>query len=85
MQEQFGQMQNQLKTTFFEGSAGNRLVTLTLNGEKVLQNITIKPECVNPQDIEGLQDLIVAAFRDAAKKVEASSEKSMPNIPGMRF
>lgn len=84
MQEQFGQMQNQLKTTFFEGSAGNGLVTLTLNGEKALQKISIKPECVNPNDVEGLEDLILAAFKDAASKVEESGN-AVPQIPGMRF
>lgn len=84
MQEQFGQMQNQLKTTFFEGSAGNGLVSVTLNGEKELQKISIKPECVNPEDVEGLQDLIMAAFEDAASKAK-QSESSLPQIPGLRF
>ncbi|MCC6128098.1 MAG: YbaB/EbfC family nucleoid-associated protein [Chlamydiae bacterium] len=84
MQEQLGQMQSQLKSTSFEGSAGNGLVTLTLTGEKILKKITIKPECVNPSDIEGLQDLIIAAFEDAAQKVE-SSGKALPQIPGFGF
>ena len=70
MQEQFGQMKNKLETTLVEGSAGNGLVTVTLNGAKELKKITIKKECVNPDDIEGLQDLILGAFEDAASKIE---------------
>jgi len=84
MQEQFGQMQSQLKNTLFEGSAGNGLVTLTLSGEKAIKKISIKRECINPSDIEGLQDLIIAAFEDAAKKVD-NSEKGLPQIPGFGF
>ena len=68
MQEQYSQMRQQLESKMVEGSAGNGLVTVTLNGEKELKKISIRPECVNPQDVEGLQDLIVAAFADASKK-----------------
>lgn len=81
MQQQFGQMQHQLKNTLIEGSAGNGLVKIVLDGEKSIKKITIQPECVNPNDIEGLQDLIIAAFEDAAKKV-AASQPNMPQIPG---
>ena len=73
MQEQFGQMREQLQNKQVAGAAGNGLVSVTLNGEKMLKQITIKPECVNKDDIEGLQDLILAAFEDAAKKIEAES------------
>lgn len=78
MQEQFGQMQDQLKNTLVEGSSGNGLVTIVLDGEKTIKKIAIKPECVNPNDVEGLQDLIIAAFEEAASKIEASK----PKLPG---
>ncbi len=84
MQEQFGQMQNQLKNTLVEGKAGNGLVTVVLDGEKTPKKISINPECVNPSDVEGLQDLILAAFEDAAGKIEAS-QSELPQIPGFRF
>jgi DNA-binding YbaB/EbfC family protein len=74
MQEQFSQMRGQLSTKTVEGSAGNGLVTVTLNGEKELKKIIIRPECVNPSDVEGLQDLVIAAFEDAAKKLEADEK-----------
>lgn len=76
MQEQFGQMRDKLQNTEVEGSAGNGLVTITLNGEKELKKIIINPECLS--DVEALQDLIVAAFEDAAKKIETEQPMSMP-------
>lgn len=78
MQDQFGKMREELKSKEVMGSAGNGLVTVTLNGEKVLKKISINPECVHPSDVEGLQDLIVAAFEDAAQKLESSQSTSMP-------
>ena len=76
MQEQFSQMRDQLSSKLVEGSAGNGLVSVTLSGEKDLKKIVISPDCVNPNDIEGLQDLIIAAFEDAAKKID-SEEKTL--------
>jgi DNA-binding YbaB/EbfC family protein len=70
MQQHMGLMQQKLENTVMEGSAGNGLVTVTLNGAKELKKIVIKPDCVNPNDVEGLQDLIVAAFADAVEKVD---------------
>jgi DNA-binding YbaB/EbfC family protein len=79
MQDQFGQMRDQLQNTLVEGSAGNGLVTITLNGEKAIKKLTIQPECVNPNDIEGLQDLIIAAFEEAASKIQTPA----PSMGGM--
>lgn len=68
MQNQMSQMKETLKNTLVQGSAGSGLVTVTINGEKDLKKVAIKPECVS--DIEGLQDLLIAAFEDAVKKLE---------------
>lgn len=73
MQDQMGQMKENLQNTLVQGSAGNGLVTVTINGEKDLKKIAIKPETLS--DAEGLQDLIIAAFEDAAKKLENQSPK----------
>lgn len=78
MQAQFSQMQDTLQNTQVEGSAGNGLVTVTLTGAKELKKIVIRPECVNPDDIEGLQDLILAAFEEAASKLESQNPKMLP-------
>ena len=77
MQEQMTQIRDQLQSTQVEGSAGNGLVTVTLNGEKELKKIAIKPECAS--DVEGLQDLIVAAYENAAQKLEA--QQPMGGMP----
>lgn len=83
MQEQMGQMRDKMQTTFYEGSAGNGLVSLTLNGQKDLKKIAIRPECLT--DAEGLQDLILAAFEDAAAKIDQQENSplggGMPQMP----
>ena len=68
MQEQMGLIQSNLQNKQIEGSSGNGLVLITLNGEKELKKIIINPECLS--DAEGLQDLILAAFQDASRKVD---------------
>jgi hypothetical protein len=78
MQEQFSQIKEQQAQKSVEGSAGGGLVTVTLNGAKDLKKIAIKPDCVNPNDIEGLQDLIIAAFEEAAKKLEEEAPATGP-------
>lgn len=78
MQEQFSQAKNKMETTLVEGSAGGGLVVITLNGAKELKKIVIKPECTS--DVEGLQDLILGAFEDAASKLE--SQSAVPGLPG---
>ena len=74
LEEQYEKKRAEMKLASFTGNSGNGLVTVVLNGEKELQEIKIKPECVDPQDLEGLQDLIRAAHQDAVQKVVASAE-----------
>lgn len=90
MQEQLTQMQSNLQTLEVTGSSGNGLVTITLTGDHELKQIKIKPECVDPEDVEGLEVLIKAAFADANKKMQEDSMRQMsgklpggmPKIPG---
>ena len=83
LQQQLSQMQNQMEKTEVEGSAGNGLVSLMLTGEHELKSIKIKPECVDPEDVEGLQDLIKAAYNDANKKLKSQSMKGMEGLGGL--
>ncbi len=76
MQTQVSQMREQMASKTVEGSAGGGLVTLTLSGEKILKRIAIKPECVDPSDVEALQDLILFAFADAAAKLQQQESES---------
>ena len=75
-QEQMTKMQEDMQNLEVTGSAGNGLVQITLSGEKEIKKLTINPECVDPEDIEGLQDLIIVAFNDAASKIEDNSPSS---------
>jgi len=81
MQEQLMQMQEQMKNASAEGSAGAGLVTLTLNGDHEMTGLKIKPDCVDPEDIEGLEDLIRAAYSDALSKLKDNS--GMPDMGGL--
>ena len=81
LQDQFMQMQDKMKEMEVEGTAGNGLVTLVLDGDNKMKKLTIKPECVDPEDIDGLQDLIKAAYHDALTKLQKESSKGMPQLP----
>lgn len=81
LQEQLGQMQNQMQSLEVEGSAGNGLVTLTLNGDNELKRLKIKPECIDPEDADGLETLIKAAYNDAMQKLKEQQSKNIPRLP----
>lgn len=85
MQQQYEKMQETMKSTEVTGSSGNGLVTVILDGEKSLKKIQIQPQCVDPQDIEGLQDLIIAAFQDAHSKLQQQSQNQMPANMSLPF
>ncbi|QVL56220.1 MAG: YbaB/EbfC family nucleoid-associated protein [Simkaniaceae bacterium] len=72
-QDQLAQMQEDMQKLEVTGTAGNGLVEITLSGEKEVKKLSINPECVDPEDVEGLQDLIIVAFNDAVKKIEENS------------
>ncbi|NGX52651.1 MAG: Nucleoid-associated protein [Candidatus Anoxychlamydiales bacterium] len=83
MQDKMQQMQEELENKKVEGKAANDLVIITLNGNKELINIKINPECVDKNDVEGLQDLIGQAFKDAADKLNSDdTNSSLGNMLG---
>jgi DNA-binding YbaB/EbfC family protein len=82
MQEKSVQMQEQMKTLEVTGAAVNNLVEITINGDNDIVKVKIKPECVDPEDVEGLEDLIKAAHHDALKKLQKESPLS-GGFPGM--
>ena len=84
MQQQLEAAQAELAAAEVTGSAGGGLVTATLTGNGELTAITIDPKAVDPDDIETLQDLIVAAVRDAHRAVgELANEKMGPMAGGL--
>lgn len=83
LQEKLSKMRSDFETTEVTGVSSQELVTVTLTGEYNLKQIKIKPECVDPEDIEGLQDLIKAAFQDAKTKLDAKSMQGMGDLPSI--
>jgi len=84
MQEQLQKQMAELKV---EGNAGGGMVTVTVNGAKQVQSLTIDPEVVSKDDVEMLQDLIVAAINDAQRKADEAMAQKMGGMlpPGMKL
>ncbi|MEK8130811.1 YbaB/EbfC family nucleoid-associated protein [Paenibacillus filicis] len=89
MQEQMLKAQEDLATKSIEGTAGGGVVSVIVNGQKKVTSVTIKPEAVDPDDVEMLQDLVLTAINDAMTKAEELAGKEMSkltggmNIPGL--
>ncbi|MFS0556930.1 YbaB/EbfC family nucleoid-associated protein [Brevibacillus sp. 179-C9.3 HS] len=89
MQEEMQKAQEGLKDKFVEGSAGGGAVTVKVDGHKQIKDIVIKPEVVDPEDVEMLQDLVLTAVNDALRKADEMMGKEMGkftggmNIPGL--
>ena len=83
-QEEIAQMEKQaeLDALEYEFSAGGGMVSVKINGKKEILNISIKPELVDPEDVETLQDVIVAAVNEAYKSVESKNAAEMEKITG---
>ncbi len=84
MQEQLMKAQSQLEELQVEGSASNGLVTVRCNCKKTITSISIKPEVVDPEDVEMLEDLVLAGINDAYAKAEAEEEKLMAPFAALR-
>lgn len=89
MQKQMTEAQEQLGEKKIEGTAGGGMVTVVVTGHKEIVDVIIKPEVVDPDDIEMLQDLVLAATNDALKKADDITNQTMGkftkgmNIPGL--
>ena len=73
-------LEEQLGELTIEGSSGGGMVTVIMDGQKNLKSITIKPEVVDPDDVEMLQDLVVAAFNDAVKKADDAMKSQLGGL-----
>lgn len=85
MQADIEKSQQELESKDFSATAGGGAVEAIVSGSKTLKSITIKPEVVDPEDVEMLQDLILTCVNEALKKVDdaQSTELGKYNIPGM--
>ncbi len=82
MQDQITALQEDIEQRSFSATAGGGAVTVTVTGKKTLQSIELKPEVVDPEDIEMLQDLIISAVNEAVNNVESTTETEMSKITG---
>lgn len=82
MQEDMAAKQEELEAAEYEISAGGGVVGVRINGKKEILSVKISPEVVDPDDVETLEDLIVAAVNEAIKKVEGISSEEMQKITG---
>ena len=82
MQSKMQEMQARLESIEVEGTAGAGLVAITLNGKGDLRRVKIDPKLADPSDLEMLEDLIVAAHRDAKSKIEAMTQDEMQKVTG---
>ena len=82
MQQQMIQAQQDLDAREYEGTAGGGAVTCTLSGKRQLLSLTIDKDAVDPEEVEMLQDMIVAAVNDALRKGEETRESEMVKIGG---
>ena len=92
MQEEMDEARAELAEKEYEVKAGGGVVTLVITGEKEIKSLEISEDIVDPEDIETLQDILIAAFNEAIKQVDSDSESRMsritnslniPSIPGM--
>ncbi len=89
MQQDMLKMQQELEQQEFEGTSGGGAVVVTLTGKKEVVKVQLKPEVVDPDDVEMLEDLIQVAVNDAIKKVDENSQAQLGkltgglNIPGL--
>lgn len=89
MQNEMARVQQEVEEAEYSATVGGGTVSVTVNGKHEVQKINIKPDVVDPEDIEMLEDLITAAFNEAIRKANDTMENEMNkvtgglNIPGM--
>ena len=85
MQQDLTKTQDELALKEFDASAGGGAIEVKVSGAKVVKEIKIKPEVVDPEDVEMLQDLILSCVNEALRKVDNASNDAMGrfNIPGL--
>ena len=82
MQQEMMKMQQEMENKTFTAAAGGGMVTATVNGKHELQDLQINPEAVDPDDVEMLQDMVIAAVNEAMRAADADSANSMSRLTG---
>ena len=82
MQQEMLRMQAEQEAKTFSATAGGGMVTATVNGKHELVNLEIKPEAVDPDDVEMLQDMIIAAVNEAMRAADTEAANNMSRLTG---
>ena len=82
MQQELLRMQEEQETKEYTASAGGGMVTAAVNGKHELVNLTINPEAVDPDDVEMLQDMVMAAVNEAMRTADAEAANNMSRLTG---
>lgn len=82
MQEEMEKVQSELEDKTVEASAGGGVIEVVANGKKEIVSIKIKPEAVDPEDVETLEDLVMVAINDAIKKADDMMTEGMSEVTG---
>ncbi len=82
MQQEMLKMQQEMETKEYEATAGGGMITAAVNGKYELLRLTIDPEAVDPEDVEMLQDMVIAAVNEAMRKAQAESAATMGKLTG---
>jgi hypothetical protein len=82
MQAKIAQAQEALEGMEVEGTAGGGAVTVRMNGKQVMLSLAVKPEVVDPEDVDMIEDLVLAAYQEARKKAEALAQEEMAKVTG---
>lgn len=82
MQQDLLKMQEEMEALNYTASAGGGVVTATVTGKRELLKLEIQPDAVDPEDVEMLQDTIVAAVNEALRKAESAASSNMSKLTG---
>jgi DNA-binding YbaB/EbfC family protein len=82
LQQMQERVQQEIAALAIEASSGGGMVKVVMNGEKQLTSLTIDPEAVNKEDVEMLQDLVLAAVNEAARKVDEAVKEKVGGLTG---
>ena len=82
MQQEMLRMQEEMESKTFSATAGGGVVTATVNGKHELMDLAIDPEAVDPDDVEMLQDMVIAAVNEAMRAADADSANNMSRLTG---
>ncbi len=82
MQEDMERVQNECKEAEYSASSGGGAIEVTVNGSHEVKSVKIKPEVVDPDDTEMLEDMLIAAVNEAMRKADETAEREMSKVTG---